>query len=64
VADDLLQVQCGAVTIDEIRRALSLSRMSVYNALRNGQIPSLRIGKRYVVTREMFTRFLEGRDLA
>lgn len=37
------------VTVEEAAALLGLSRNGAYNAVREGQIPSIRIGKRIIV---------------
>jgi len=39
-------------SVDELANELGISRASAYKALRNGELPSLRIGKRFVIPRE------------
>jgi excisionase family DNA binding protein len=62
VMDSTLQEP--VVSIDELQRRLGLGRMAVYRGLRRGDIPSLRIGGRYVISRAMFERFIEGAQIA
>jgi len=38
-------------SVDELARELRLSRQSVYVGLRNGTIPSVRVGKRFILPR-------------
>ena len=45
--------------VDELARELGLGRLTVYAALRNGTIPSIRVGKRYVLPRAAIKRWLE-----
>ncbi|MFC2020825.1 helix-turn-helix domain-containing protein [Chloroflexota bacterium] len=42
----------------EVAKILGLSRASVYEAVRNGQIPSIHLGKRILIPRSAFTRML------
>ncbi|MCU0267314.1 MAG: helix-turn-helix domain-containing protein [Acidimicrobiales bacterium] len=37
------------LTVDEVAELLGLSRNSVYDAVRTGAVPSIRIGRRYLV---------------
>ncbi len=39
------------LTVDEVARLLKLSRNSCYEAIKRGDIPSLRIGKRILIPR-------------
>lgn len=45
-------------TVDELARDLGISRANVYNQLRAGHIPSIRIGKRFVIPREAIVNWL------
>ncbi len=47
-------------SVDELAEVLGLSRISVYTALRAGEIPSIRLGKRFVLPRAAIQRWLEG----
>ncbi len=49
--------------VDELARELGLGRLTVYAALRNGTIPSIRVGKRYVLPRAAIKRWLEDAGL-
>ena len=49
-----------ALTVDEAARVLRISRNSAYQAVKNGEIPSIRIGNRIIVPRQPFDRMLEG----
>jgi excisionase family DNA binding protein len=46
--------------VDELARELGLGRLTVYAALRNGTIPSIRIGKRYVLPRAAIAEWLKS----
>ena len=48
-----------ALTVDEARRRLGLSRGLMYEAIRRGQIPSVRIGRRILVPCAALKRFLD-----
>lgn len=37
------------LTVDEVARLLGISRNSAYDAVANGEIPAIRIGKRIVI---------------
>jgi excisionase family DNA binding protein len=51
-----------AVSVREAAKMLGLSRASAYEAVRTGQIPSLRFGKRIVVPRVALNRMLSQAD--
>lgn len=45
--------------VGELARELGLGRLTVYTALRNGTIPSIRVGKRYVLPRAAISEWLK-----
>jgi excisionase family DNA binding protein len=48
----LLQTESRArITVDEIAQRLSLGRVAVYALLEQGQIPAIRLGRRWIITR-------------
>jgi excisionase family DNA binding protein len=47
------------VTVEEAGDALGISRASAYEGVRNGEIPSIRIGRRVVVPVAALRRLLE-----
>ena len=48
------------LTVEEARMLLGLSRGLIYEAIRKGQIPSLKIGRRILVPKAGLQRLLEG----
>jgi excisionase family DNA binding protein len=44
----------GRITVDEIAARLSLGRLTVYELLNRGEIPAIRLGKRWIVTRHAY----------
>jgi excisionase family DNA binding protein len=46
------------VTVPEAAKLLGISRMSAYTAVREGVIPSLRIGRRILIPRLALERLL------
>ena len=52
--------QRKTLTVDEAARALGISRNSAYVAVRAGEIPSIKLGRRLVIPRVAFERFLES----
>jgi excisionase family DNA binding protein len=48
------------VTVPEAAKLLGVSRMTAYTAVRDGTIPSLRIGRRLLVPRAALERLLDG----
>jgi excisionase family DNA binding protein len=45
---------------DELARELGVSRVAVYAGLRAGTIPSIRLGKRFILPRAAIARWLES----
>ncbi|GAA2897918.1 hypothetical protein GCM10010517_62980 [Streptosporangium fragile] len=48
-------------TVTEVARLLSLSRGSAYASVRDGTIPALRVGGRWVIPKRRFHTWLDGR---
>jgi excisionase family DNA binding protein len=47
-------------SVDEAARILGVSRASAYTAIKNRELPAIRIGKRLVIPRRSIERLLEG----
>lgn len=47
------------LTVMEAAAELGISKGSAYEAVRSGQIPTIRIGRRLIVPRAAFERMLE-----
>jgi excisionase family DNA binding protein len=47
-------------TVEEARYRLGLSRGGCYEAIRRGEIPSIRIGKRILIPKSALLRLLDG----
>ncbi len=52
------RVDRQTMTVSEAAKALGIGRGSAYEAVRRGDIPSLRVGRRLVVPRAAFERLL------
>ena len=48
------------LSIDDTAKELGIGRNQTYEAARRGEIPAIRIGKRWLVLREPLKRMLEG----
>ncbi|MER5325701.1 helix-turn-helix domain-containing protein [Streptosporangium roseum] len=48
-------------TVTEVARLLSLSRGITYASVRDGTIPALRVGSRWVIPKRRFHTWLDGR---
>ena len=46
------------LTVEEAARVLGISRSSAYEAVRRGELPTVKIGRRYVVPRVALERLL------
>jgi excisionase family DNA binding protein len=48
----------ATVTVDEAARRLGLGRNATYEAVRNGEVPAIRIGRRWLVPSAALDRLL------
>jgi excisionase family DNA binding protein len=56
------QLERRTFTIEESAQVLGISRTSAYAAARRGELPTVRIGRRYIVPRAALERLLsQGR---
>jgi excisionase family DNA binding protein len=46
-------------SVDELATELGISRQSAYAALRQGKIPSIRLGKRFIIPRSAIAEWLK-----
>ena len=53
------QVDPRTVTVTQAARILGISRGSAYEAVKTGELPVIRIGKRLLVSRAALERMLE-----
>ena len=44
----------GDMTVQEIARRLSIGRLAVYAMLEQGIIPAIRLGRRWIITRQAY----------
>ena len=51
------------LTVEKARQQLGLSRGLMYEAVRRGQIPSIRIGRRILIPRAGLQRLLDSADV-
>jgi excisionase family DNA binding protein len=47
-----------AFSVEEVGKILQISRMSAYTAVKTGDIPAIRIGKRVIITRGALEKLL------
>jgi excisionase family DNA binding protein len=59
-APDRLLTERAVYTVVEVAKLLSLSRGSAYALVRDGTIPALRLGGRWVVPRARFHAWLDS----
>jgi excisionase family DNA binding protein len=55
------QMERLTVTVSEAAKILGVSRMTAYTAVREGTIPSLKIGRRVLVPRAALERLLDAK---
>lgn len=48
------------VTVEEASKALGIGRNTAYEAVKSGEIPSIKIGKRRIISKAALKRLLEG----
>jgi excisionase family DNA binding protein len=48
------------VNVSEAATMLGISRNSAFAAVRNGQIPALRVGRRLLISRHLLARMIES----
>jgi excisionase family DNA binding protein len=48
------------LTVEEVAATLGISRAFAYEAVRRGEIPSIRIGRRVLVPRAALERLIDG----
>jgi excisionase family DNA binding protein len=51
-------IERKTLTVEEAARALGISRNGAYNAARRGDLPAIRIGKRFVVPKSAIEKLL------
>jgi len=56
---DTNKVDRLVLSVDEARLRLGISRGLIYEAVRQGQIPSIRVGRRILIPRIALQRLLE-----
>lgn len=61
------QTRRAAMSVEEAAQELGICRNAAYAAVKEGQIPSIRIGRRLIIPRAAFERMLQraeaGTDL-
>lgn len=54
--------QRATITVEEAAEILGISKASAYRAAGAGEIPAIRIGRRLVIPRASFEKFLAGSE--
>jgi excisionase family DNA binding protein len=54
--------KCRTKTVAEVAKILGISKNSAYDAVHSGAIPSIRLGKRFVVPIDALNKMLEQGD--
>ena len=49
-------------TVKEIAEILPISKLSVYKAIQRGEIPSVKIGKKIIISKEKFEKLFYSSD--
>jgi excisionase family DNA binding protein len=62
--DALVESGRAVITVGEAAEALNLKRTATYEAVRRGQLPSLRLGRRLFVPVPALLRLLNGDSAA
>lgn len=52
------------LTVEEGRRVLGLGRTAMYEAVRRGQVPALRIGRKWVIPKAAMVNLLSNWERA
>jgi excisionase family DNA binding protein len=55
-----MSTECQTLKIEEAAKILGISRNTAYDAVRTGQLPIIKIGRRFLVPRAALERMLEG----
>ena len=58
------KVERRTLTVEEAARALGIGRSAGYAAARNGELPTVKIGRRLLVPRDALDRMLAGEGQA
>ena len=51
------------ITVPELAKLLGVSRIAIYNRVKKGQIPAIKIGRNYVITDQTIEDILRKDDL-
>ena len=54
------KTESPTMTVDEVAKFLRIGKNQAYEAIRRGELPVLKIGKRMLIPRKALERLLEG----
>jgi excisionase family DNA binding protein len=52
--------ECRTIKIEEAAKILGISRNTAYEAVKSGQLPTVKIGRRFLVPKAALERMLES----
>ncbi|HUQ38062.1 MAG TPA: helix-turn-helix domain-containing protein [Aestuariivirga sp.] len=55
-----MKIERETVTVEEASKALGIGRNTAYEAVKSGEIPSIKIGKRRLISKAALMRLLDG----
>jgi excisionase family DNA binding protein len=55
-----MSTECQTLKIEEAAKILGISRNTAYDAVKTGQLPTVKIGRRFLVPRGALERLLES----
>lgn len=50
----------ATLTVEEMGEYLGIGRSAAYAAVAKGEVPSIRIGRRILISRQVLEKFLQG----
>ncbi len=62
MSKESVDIERRTITVSEAARILGISRGAAYAAVHRGEIPSIRLGRRYVVPIDRLDELLDGRS--
>jgi excisionase family DNA binding protein len=52
---------CETITVEQLAERLGIGRNQAYDAVRSGQVPAFRIGRRWIISTAVIDEILSGR---
>jgi excisionase family DNA binding protein len=59
-----MEIERKTLSLDEVAKALGVSRGSIYKAARNNELPTIKLGHRILVPKAALDRLLSGEQVA